>query len=163
MKSKDVLNKASCYQTLDLKFMKNIMKQNKQKQYAGVWLDNDKAIIIANISTNEVANYVIQDILKAGEAHGGGSEHSMNSSKQSKSLKYFKALSNLLLNYDEILIFGPGKSQEQFQNHLREDTQFNSKEISILSEGYLTERQVIAKVRDFFKSRQSYLFKTALF
>ena len=139
------------------------MKQNKQKQYAGVWLDNDKAIIITNTSGNDVADYTIQDKLEAREAHGGGSEHSMNSSKQSDSLKYFKALSSLLLNYDEILVFGPGKSQEQFQNHLQEDTQFNSKKITINSAEHLTDPQMIAKVRDFFKSRQSYLFKTVLF
>ena len=139
------------------------MKQNKQKQYAGVWLDNDKAMIIANISTNEVANYVIQDKLKARETHGGGSEHSINSSKQSDSLKYFKALASRLLNYDEILVFGPGKSQEQFQNHLQEDIQFNSRKITIDSSEHLTDPQMIAKVRDFFKLRQSYLFKTVLF
>ncbi len=131
------------------------MKQNKQKQYAGVWLDNDKAIIITDTSENDVADYTIQDKLKAREAHSGGSEHSMNNSKQSDSLKYFKALSSLLLNYDEILVFGPGKSQEQFQNHLREDTQFNSKKVTIDSAEHLTDPQMIAKVRDFFKLRQS--------
>jgi stalled ribosome rescue protein Dom34 len=105
----------------------------------------------------------VQEILKARESHGGGSEHTLNNAKQSDSLKYYKSLANLLLNYDEILVFGPGKSQEQFQNHLQADTQFKNKEISIESEGYLTDRQVIAKVRDFFKSRQSFLFKTVLF
>ena len=131
------------------------MKQNKQKQYAGVWLDNDNAMIIANTSENDVADYTIQDKLKAREARGGGSEHSMNNAKHSDSLKYFKALSGLLLNYDEILVFGPGKSQEQFQNHLQEDAQFNSKKITIDSAEHLTDPQMIAKVREFFKSRQS--------
>ncbi|TKK64214.1 hypothetical protein FC093_22995 [Ilyomonas limi] len=87
----------------------------------------------------------------------------MNNSKQSDSRKYFKALSSLLLNYDEILVFGPGKSQEQFQHYLQEDAQFNSKKITIDSAEHLTDPQMIAKVRNFFKSRQSYLFKTALF
>jgi len=131
------------------------MKQNKQKQYAGVWLDNDNAMIITNTSENDVADYTIQDKLKAREARGGGSEHSMNNAKHSDSLKYFKALSGLLLNYDEILVFGPGKSQEQFQNHLQEDAQFNSKKITIDSAEHLTDPQMIAKVREFFKSRQS--------
>lgn len=139
------------------------MKQYKQKQYAGVWLDNDKAMIITNALGDHVTNFAIQDKLEAREAHGGGSEHSMNSSKQADSLKYFKALSSLLLNYDEILVFGPGKSQEQFRNHLQKDAQFSSKKITIDSAEHLTDPQMIAKVRDFFESRPSYLFKTALF
>lgn len=131
------------------------MKQNNQKQYAGVWLDNDKALIITNTSENENGDYTIQDKVKAKETYGGGSEHSINNAKQSDTLKYFKSVSSLLLNYDEILVFGPGKSQEQFQNHLKEDTQFKSKKITIDSAEQLTDPQIIAKVRDFFKSRQS--------
>ena len=131
------------------------MKHDKQKQYAGVWLDNHKAMIITHTSENENDDYTIQSKVNAKENHGGGSEHSMNNARQSDILKYFKSVSSLLLNYDEILVFGPGKSQEQFQNHLQEDAQFNSKQISIDSAEQLTDPQMIAKVRDFFKSRPS--------
>jgi stalled ribosome rescue protein Dom34 len=129
------------------------MKQNNQKQYAGVWLDNEKAMIITNSNANEGGEYAILDKVKSKEVHGGGSEHSMNNAKQSDTLKYFKSLSGLLLNYDELLVFGPGQSQEQFQNFLKEDTQFNNKQITIDSDERLTDPQMIAKVREFFKSR----------
>jgi len=124
------------------------MKHQGKKQYAGVWIDNQKAMIIT--SDND-GDYTIKEKLKADENFGGGSEHSMNNAKQSGNLKYFKTISNQLLKYDEILIFGPGKSQEQLQNHLEEDAQFNKKKISIDSAEHLTDPQMIAKVRDFFK------------
>jgi stalled ribosome rescue protein Dom34 len=127
------------------------MKQSNKKQNAGVWIDNQKAIIITNTSENENGDFTIQEKIKGSENQGGGSEHSMNNAKQSGSLKYFKSVSSRLLNYDEILIFGPGKSQEQFQNHLQGDAQFNSKKITIDSAEQLTDPQMIAKVRDFFK------------
>ncbi len=123
------------------------MKQNNQRQSAGVWLDNQKAVII----TNNSGDYAIQEKVKGSENHGGGSEHSMNNARQTDTLKYFKSISNLLSKYDEILIFGPGKSQEQFQNHLQEDAQFKNKKITIDSAKQLTDPQMIAKVRDFFK------------
>lgn len=128
------------------------MKQD-QKQFAGVWLDGHKAMIITHAPEND--DYTVQDKVEAKESHGGGSEHTMNNAKQADSLKYFKSVSNLLSTYDEILIFGPGKSQEQFHNHLKEDAQFNSKKITIDSAEQLTDPQMIAKVRDFFKSRPS--------
>ena len=127
------------------------MKPNNQKQYAGVWLDNDKAIIITKNDGNENSDYAIQDKLKAKGNQGGGSEHAMNNAKQSDSLKYFKSISSLLSDYDEILVFGPGQSQEQFQNHLQENAQFKNKKITIDSAEQLTDPQMIAKVRSFFK------------
>jgi stalled ribosome rescue protein Dom34 len=131
------------------------MKQHAQKQFAGVWLDNQQALIISSSSPAAAGEYSILNKVKATETQGGGSEHSMNNAKQSEHLKYFKAISTLLTAYDEILLFGPGQSQEQFQNHLQEDAQFKSKQITIDSSGQLTDPQRIAKVREFFKTRQT--------
>jgi stalled ribosome rescue protein Dom34 len=131
------------------------MKQKNKKHYAGVWLDHHKAVIITNTPEEENSDYAIKDHLLANEHHGGGSEHSINNAKHADMVKYFKSVSNLLLNYDEILVFGPGTSQEQFQHHLQENVQFKSRQITIDSAEQLTDPQMIAKVRDFFKSRQS--------
>lgn len=128
------------------------MKQHEIKQYAGVWLDNQQAMIISNHDSGE---YNISNKLKSVTNQGGGSEHSMNNGKQSHQLKYFKELALLLTQYDEILIFGPGQSQEQMKHHLQEDPQFNHKKITIDSADQLTDPQRIAKVRDFFKGSQS--------
>lgn len=127
------------------------MKQRTEKQQAGVWLDNTKAIIITNNPQTEKGDYTIHKKVKSGGNQSGGSEHSMNNGKQSDTLKYFKSLSGHLLSFDEILLFGPGQSQEQFQNHLQKDTQFKNKKITIDSADQLTDPQMISKVRDFFK------------
>ena len=131
------------------------MKQQAQKQFAGVWLDNQQATIISNSPESTPGEYSIQDTVKAASTQGGGSEHSMNNAKQTGHLKYFKAISRLLMPFDEILLFGPGQSQEQFQHHLQDDAQFKSKQITIDSSDQLTDPQRIAKVRDFFKGRHS--------
>jgi stalled ribosome rescue protein Dom34 len=131
------------------------MKQQTQNRFAGVWLDNQQAMIITSGPETAADEYSILDKVQATGIQGGGSEHSMNNAKKTGHLKYFKALSNLLLRYDEILLFGPGQSQEQFQNHLQDDAQFKSKQITIDSSDQMTDPQRIAKVRDFFKGRQS--------
>ena len=126
-----------------------------EKQYAGVCIDNANAIIITNSAEGENNEYAIHEKVKSAEHHGGGSEHSMNNAKHTDELKYFKSVSTHLLAYDEILIFGPGQAQEQFQNYLKEDAQFNSKKITIDSAAHQTDPQMIAMVRDFFKNHQS--------
>lgn len=127
------------------------MKQNKEKKYAGVWLDNHNAIIIANSIKEGNDIFEIGHRVKANEHHIGGSEHSMNNAKKSDMRKYFKQVSGLLLNYDAILVFGPGKSQEEFINVLSEDANFKNIQITLSNTGQLTDPQMIAKVRDFFK------------
>ena len=72
------------------------MKQQEKKQFAGVWLDNQQAVIIATSEEASPGEYSIRDKVDASGKQGGGSEHSMNNSRKSTHLKYFKALSNLL-------------------------------------------------------------------
>jgi stalled ribosome rescue protein Dom34 len=127
------------------------MKQN-EKQQVGVWIDNQETILITNSTGPESKEYTIHGKIKASGSHSGGSEHNMNNAKHADAIKYYKAVSAQLLNFDEILIFGPGQSQEQLQNHLHEDAQFKSKKISIDTADQLTDPQMIAKVRDFFKA-----------
>jgi stalled ribosome rescue protein Dom34 len=125
--------------------------KNNEKQQVGVWIDNQEAILISTTPESENKEYTIHGKIKASGAHSGGSEHNMNNAKHTDAIKYYKAVSAQLVNYDQILIFGPGQSQEQLQNHLHEDAQFKSKKISIDTADQLTDPQMIAKVRDFFK------------
>lgn len=129
------------------------MKHQNPKQHAGVWLDSQHALILAQ-PENEKGEYAVRDKVRAGEYHGGKGEHAMNNADQASNLKYFKSIATLLHKYDEILVFGPGKSQEQLVNFLKQDDQFNDKKISIDSSKQLTDPQMIAKVRDFFASHQ---------
>jgi hypothetical protein len=131
------------------------MKQHQQKQQAGVWLDNTKAVIITHNLEDERGIYNISSKIIANEGHSGGSEHSINNARKTDLLKYYKSLSNHLLAYDELLVFGPGMSQEQFGNHLEGNIQFKGKKITINSTEQLTDPQKVAKVKDFFDVHQS--------
>ena len=126
------------------------MKEQHTKKHAGIWMDNRTAYIIT--SPNEDGTYTIQGKVKSDEYHGGKGEHASNNADRSHSLKYHKELAHQLLNFDEILIFGPGKSQEEFRNFLSDDNQFSSKKITLDSADHGTDHQMVARVVDFFKT-----------
>ncbi len=117
-------------------------------------MDSTSAEIISHNKDAETHEYAIQHTIKAPHAHGGGSEHTINNAKHADEIKYFKSVAAELLSYDELLIFGTGKAQEQFRNYLKEDAQFDHKEITIDSATHLTDPQKIATVHDFFKKHQ---------
>ena len=125
------------------------MKESNEKQVAGIWMDNNKASVITRDSSG--TDFAILQTIKSEENRGGGSEHSINNAKQGNNTKFFKSISSLLQEYDTLLIFGPGKAQEQFKNHLEADAQFAKKKITIDSADQLTEPQMVAQVRNFFK------------
>ncbi len=128
------------------------MKKKHAKQYAGVWMDNSEAFIISD-SGEKSEDFKISGKVSSAAHMGGGSEHAMNNAKTNDTLKFFKSISKQLLDFDEIFVFGPGKAQEQFRNHLKDDFQFNNKPISIDSADQLTDPQLIARVREFFKNK----------
>ena len=125
------------------------MKDQQSKLTAGVWMDHQNAIFIT--SENE-AGYAILDKIKAGQYHGDKGEHASNNAERTDNRTYFKAIANILLKYDEVLIFGPGKAQEELQNFLADDSHFANKKITLNSAGQISDNQMIAVVRDFFEA-----------
>lgn len=125
------------------------MKEQNQKQYAGVWMDHHNATFIT-LADGEFA--IQDDKVVAGEYHGDKGEHAYNNAEKTDNRKYFKTIASQLLKFDEIYIFGPGKSQEEFLNFLKDDNHFRDKKITLGSAEKLTDPQTVAKVRDFFKN-----------
>lgn len=122
------------------------------KRVAGVYLDSTKAVVIRPAPDYEEGDYIIQDKIEAEHHSRRGDKDSANHAEQSELLKYYKSVAALLHVYDELYIFGPGNAQEQFQNHIREDAQFNSTDFTIHSSEQLTEAQMIVNVRKHFES-----------
>ena len=127
------------------------MQRNTQNRQAGVWLDQRIAIIISRDPEDVDGDYAIQGKVDSDMEPRSGNEHTINSGKQSDILKYFKNLANQLSEYDELLVFGPGKMQEQFRNFAQEDVQFKDKKITLDTAEHQTDPQMIAQVREFFE------------
>ena len=122
------------------------MTHQHQKQSAGVWVDHQKAVII----TKENGEYAFREKVEAPGEFEAESELRINHAKHADLLSYFKSLSGHLQQYDQIMLFGTGKAQEQFRNYLNEDSKFQGKEITIENTQHLTDHQMVAKVRDYF-------------
>ena len=127
----------------------NNMKEQAPKQFAGVWLDNQHAMIISK----NADDFEVTEKIKSVVSQSGGNEHTINNGKNTEHLKFLKSVSAALTSFDEILIFGPGQAQEQLQHHLADDQQFKGKKISIDTAEKMTDPQAVAAVRTFFKGR----------
>ena len=119
----------------------------EEKNCVGIWMDHKKAIFI----TKENGEFAIDHKVEADAYHGHKGEHIANNAKRSGDRKYHKAMATALQKYDEIYLFGPGTSQEELQNFLHEDQHFKYKKITLGTAGHITDPQMVAQVREFFK------------
>ena len=126
------------------------MSNQNNKVFAGVWMDNHNAMVISRPESSTDADYAIQSKVKAKEYHGGKGEHGSHNADQANSQHFYRDLAHLLMPFDEILVFGPGKAQEEFHNFLKEDMHFNNKKIIVDTAERLSDPQMIAKVRTHF-------------
>lgn len=122
-------------------------------QFAGVWIDHVHAYIIALTEENGKPEFKIKEKLTSPENRSGGGEHTINNSSKGDLAKYLKNVSDHLISYEEIYIFGPGTAQEQLLHFIQNDHRFNHKKASIAVADRITDNQMIANVREFYKHR----------
>lgn len=143
------------------------MSTNSFKQI-GLWIDHNKAHIIGYENGNVEILETVESPVEArkrqdGEGndstrftpnnnHTSNNEHRKNNISQNELKEYFKILESKLQPFDDILIFGPGTAREQIKNWLREIKSFDNKWLSVQKSDKLTDNQLLAFVRDFYKN-----------
>lgn len=65
---------------------------------------------------------------------------------------YYKRISDIIRNYDEVLLFGPTEAKNELYNLIKEDHNFDNITIEIRTTDKMTENQMFAFVKDFFKA-----------
>jgi molybdopterin converting factor small subunit len=133
----------------------------------GIWLDHSKAHFIGH---HDGSAFLIETIdspyerIKRDEGEGSdnarfganpqfssNNENRKNNTAQNELNEYFKTLESKLDDYDEILLFGPTTAKEQLYNRLSENKSFSAKTIIVQSSDKMTDNQLLAFVRDFYK------------
>ena len=117
---------------------------------AGVWLDHQKAVIIANDAVGGSNDFDIKEQVPAPADFASHSELHNHNAKHADLRSYFKDVSQHIKDYDGLFIFGTGMAQEQFQNFLKGDSHFQDKQVTIENSRHLTDHQMVARVRDYF-------------
>jgi hypothetical protein len=129
------------------------MSEKINPLFAGVWIDHTQAHIINLIETADGNEFRINGKVGAPENHGGGGEHTINNASRGDLHKYLKAVADKLSGIHEVFIFGPGTAQEQLLHTLENDHRFAHAKVSIDKADRLTDGQMVAQVRDYFKHR----------
>jgi stalled ribosome rescue protein Dom34 len=123
----------------------------KSTKNIGIWMDHSTANIYdettggAATSTIETtfSHEVKQEVLHK-------SEHQMHNKEQQQQAAYYKQLADVIVNYENVLLFGPTNAKVELFNILRADLAFSNIKIEVKDADKMTDNQQRAFVKDYF-------------
>lgn len=121
-----------------------------EKKFAGLWLDQHKAIVVKNHDAQNAFKFFLCSPVKAEVQHGNSSENAANNAEQTNKAKYFKEIAHLLTNSEEVFITGPGTIQEELKNFLHDTAQFKNLKITLGTAQQMSDEEVLNAVKSHF-------------
>jgi stalled ribosome rescue protein Dom34 len=120
-------------------------------KYIGIWMDHSHANLI-EFSRESMETKVVESEFTAESKENslGKSEHVMHNKEQHQQLDFYKKLSEVIRNYEAVLLFGPTDAKSELSNFLEADHRFEKISIKTQSADKLTEPQQHALVREYF-------------
>jgi len=117
----------------------------------GIWMDHSIAHII-ELKNNSITSKTIAVASSQGEKENIGKDESLRQNTEQDQLsEFFKKLSTVIIDYQEVLLFGPTNAKTELHNLLKEDSHFKSIKIEVETTDNLTENQIQAYVKEHFE------------
>ncbi len=143
------------------------MKKNRpQRCRIGLWLDHERAVVVTLAGKAAKVEKLPSNVERHTRLAGGGraatvyaaqdvvSESSHHRKFENQLAAYYQQLIRLLKTADELLIFGPGEARTELKKALEKQKVFQGKIIAVEPADKMTERQIVAKVRQGFSLGQ---------
>lgn len=121
------------------------------KKRLGIWMDHSTAHII-EFSTDQMEIQTLNSKFTHEEKEEslGKSEQLMHNKEQHLQAEFYKEISEVIKNYDEVLLFGPTNAKTELHNILKENHHFDKIKIETASSDKMTENQQYAFVKEHF-------------
>jgi hypothetical protein len=133
------------------------------KKEVGVWIDHKKAVIVTGDGgTIEKLESNMENYIRSnGGTHGktpSGTQVFLAEDQRDRHFvehlnKYYAGVIGKIRDATAILVFGPGEAKFELEKRLRH-VELHHHIISIESADKLTDRQIAAKVKNFFASQK---------
>ena len=123
----------------------------KTKNDLGIWMDHSTAHLI-DINSN-ITNSITSDFtFNTKEEALSKSENLMHNKRQQMHEAYYKKISDEILKFNHVLLFGPTNAKVELQNYLNKDLRFKDIKIDIEPADKMTDNEKNAFVKNHFEN-----------
>ncbi len=124
----------------------------KAKNNLGIWMDHSTAQLIdlksqencRNINSKFTFDKKEETLKKSGESQMHNKEQQMHEA-------FYREISEEIVKYDHVLLFGPTNAKTELHNYLNKDLHFKDIKICIESADKMTDNQKDAFVKNHFE------------
>jgi stalled ribosome rescue protein Dom34 len=122
----------------------------KSQKNLGIWMDHATANFI-DINSDKKSNSIDSKFTTdTKEEVLSRSEFTMHNKEEQMTEAFYKEISEKILQYDHVLLFGPTNAKNELQNYLKKDLHFNEIHIDVETVDKMTDNQQEAFVRNHF-------------
>lgn len=124
----------------------------KSKKQLGIWMDHSTAILFeSNVNSTE-NKIIVAQVGEQDEALNTRDETLIQNKEQNELSGFFNRLSEVIIHYDEVLLFGPTNAKTELVNRLKSDHHFDEIKIKVKPADKMTENQQHAFVNEHFNT-----------
>ncbi len=116
----------------------------------GIWMDHSTANLI-DINSNNSHSINSEFTFNTKEEALSRSESLMHNKRQQMHKAYYKEIADVILKYNNVLLFGPTNAKKELHNYLNKDLHFKDINIDIESADKMTYNEKDAFVENHFK------------
>ena len=123
----------------------------KSKKQLGIWMDHTVAYLL-ELANGKITTKTLESTTAFPERVTDLrlDESLMNNKEQNEISEFFKKVSAVIKDYDEVLLFGPTNAKTELFNILKDDRHFEQIKIVVKPADKMTENQQKDFVKEFF-------------
>jgi stalled ribosome rescue protein Dom34 len=124
----------------------------------GLWIDHRKTVIVSVTDKGEEVSLISSDMEKHVRYSGAAQEDSAEDQRDKRFAghlnKYYAHIISYIRDADSILIFGPGEAKVELEKRLEKES-LSGRVVGIETVDKMTDRQIAARVRQYFTEQKS--------
>ena len=116
----------------------------------GIWMDHANAHLIEFRKDTIEAKTLVSKFTNQEKEHIlGKSEHLMHNKENHLDAEYYKDLAAIIMNYKDVILFGPTNAKTELYNILKSDHHFDKIKIAVQQADKMMENQQFAYVKEY--------------
>ena len=117
----------------------------------GIWMDHSNAYLM-ELANDIIVQKVVSELANhETEFNFYKGEKLIHKKEQHLQLRYYKKISDIIKNYQDVVLFGPTDAKNELLNLIKTDHLFEDIKIEVRNSDKMTEDQMQNFVRDYFK------------
>jgi len=132
----------------------------KTKRILGIWMDHSTAQLTELSNGNfmtETIESKPKSLVNEEDLYYKDESHELNK-EQSHLATYYKKLSDSILNYDEVLLFGPTDAKSELVNTIKDNHLFEKIKIEVKPADKMTENEQHEFLKEFMNTSADHLW-----